>query len=61
MKVLKDLFVSMPSRKRKDGTFRDVVHPLNPETRSMIEDRVVQEYKTVMDMGGAHHSSMDEE
>lgn len=57
---IKGLFVSMPSRKRKDGTFRDVVHPLNPETRSMIEERVVQEYKSVMDLGG-HPSSHDEE
>jgi len=57
---IKGLFVSMPSRKRKDGTFRDVVHPLNPETRSMIEDRVVQEYKGMMELGSGHHS-VDEE
>ena len=57
---IKGLFVSMPSRKRKDGTFRDVVHPLNPETRSMIEDRVVQEYKRVMDLG-SEHRPVDEE
>jgi stage V sporulation protein G len=48
---LKGLFVSMPSRKRKDGTFRDVVHPLNPETRKMIEDCVVAAYKTVIEHG----------
>jgi stage V sporulation protein G len=40
-----DLFVSMPSRKRKDSTFRDIVHPLNSETRSMIEQAIVKEYK----------------
>jgi stage V sporulation protein G len=58
---IKGLFVSMPSRKRKDGTFRDVVHPLNVETRSMIEDRVVHEYKNVMDGGGGFNSSAEEE
>ncbi len=57
---IKGLFVSMPSRKRKDGTFRDVVHPLNPETRSMIEDRVVQEYRDVMDLGTGHTSAEQE-
>ena len=46
----KGLFVSMPSRKRKDGTFRDVVHPLNPETRSLIEERVIDEYNRVMEL-----------
>ena len=32
------LFVAMPSKKRKDGQFRDIAHPLNQETRAMIED-----------------------
>ena len=42
------LFVSMPSRKKKDGTFRDIVHPLNAEMRSSVEEKVVEEYnKTV--------------
>ena len=40
----KGLFVSMPSRKRKDGSFRDIVHPLNSETRKMIEDLIIEEY-----------------
>ena len=43
----KGLFVSMPSRRRKDGTFRDVVHPLNSETRDMIEKVIVAEYNTI--------------
>lgn len=38
------LFVSMPSRRRKDG-FRDIVHPLNSETRKLVEDSIVDEYK----------------
>lgn len=42
------LFVSMPSRKKKDGTFRDIVHPLNAEMRSSVEEKVIEEYnKTV--------------
>jgi len=40
-------FVSMPSRKRKDGTFRDIVHPLNPETRKTIESSIIKEYNRV--------------
>src|SRR5947209_20183911 len=56
----KGLFVSMPSRKRKDGTFRDVVHPLNPETRRMIEDKVVRSYRDVMEHGGDVLSDEDE-
>ncbi len=42
----KGFFVSMPSRRRKDGSFRDIVHPLDSETRKEIEDRIIEEYKT---------------
>ncbi|HVX00053.1 MAG TPA: septation regulator SpoVG [Candidatus Babeliaceae bacterium] len=40
----KGLFVSMPSRRRKDGTFRDIVHPLNTDMRKLIEDLVISEF-----------------
>ncbi len=40
----KGLFVAMPSRKRKDGTYRDTAHPLNNQTRDMIESKVLEEY-----------------
>ena len=39
------LFVAMPSKKRKDGQFRDIAHPLNQETRAMIEDAVFQAFE----------------
>lgn len=42
------LFVSMPSRKKKNGEFKDVAHPLNNETRQMIEERVLGEYERVL-------------
>jgi stage V sporulation protein G len=44
----KGLFVSMPSRRRKDGSFRDIVHPLNSETRQMIEDLIIKEYDATL-------------
>lgn len=48
----KGLFVSMPSRRRKDGSFRDIVHPLNADTRKMIEDTIIGEYLKVKDLPG---------
>lgn len=38
------LFVAMPSKKRKDGTYRDTAHPLDNQTRQMIESKVLEEY-----------------
>ncbi len=48
----KGFFVSMPSRGRKDGTFRDIVHPLNSDMRKIIEDTVIDEYKRVVGLEG---------
>jgi len=46
------LFVAMPSRRRKDGEFRDIAHPINNATRRMIEDAVLSEYERQLAMGG---------
>jgi len=46
------LFISMPSRKKKNGEFKDVAHPLNNETRRMIEDRILAEYDRVLQERG---------
>ena len=42
------LFISMPSRRRKRGGYRDVAHPLNNETRRMIEEGVLAEYQRAL-------------
>lgn len=39
------LFVAMPSKKRKDGQFRDIAHPLNQETRAEIEDIIFDAFE----------------
>ncbi len=39
------LFVAMPSKKKKDGTYRDIAHPLNNETRAKIEEAIIREYE----------------
>lgn len=38
-------FVAMPSRKRKDGTFQDIAHPINMKTREWMENQVITAYK----------------
>src|ERR1700722_20581784 len=38
------LFVAMPAKRRKDGTFKDIAHPLNSETREEMEKRILAEY-----------------
>ncbi|MCI5751225.1 MAG: septation regulator SpoVG [Oscillospiraceae bacterium] len=39
------LFVAMPSRKDENGIFRDIVHPISPEARQMIESQILDAYQ----------------
>lgn len=40
----KGLFVAMPSRRIGEGNYRDIAHPINSETRSMIEKEIFEVY-----------------
>ena len=37
-------FIVMPSRKNPDGTYRDIVHPINTEFRNTLEEAVIDAY-----------------
>ena len=39
------LFVAMPSRRRSDGTYQDIAHPINNQMRSVIEEQVLGLYR----------------
>ena len=45
------LFVAMPSKKRKDGTYRDTAHPLSSEMRQSIEAKVLGAYQSEVEKG----------
>ncbi len=51
------LFVSMPSKKRKNGSFRDIAHPLNNETRHRIEQEIIEEYRKVVAVEGGEEAA----
>lgn len=41
------LYVAMPSRRLRNGAFKDVVHPLSTETRRQLEEAILGEYQRV--------------
>jgi stage V sporulation protein G len=47
------LFVAMPAKRRKDGTFKDIAHPLNTETRERMERTILSEYDRELARGPA--------
>lgn len=40
------LFIAMPSRKTSTGGYRDIAHPINPETRAIFEEAILEAYNT---------------
>ena len=45
-------FVSMPSRRKKDGTFQDLAHPITNDLRKKIEDRVLDAFENELNRQG---------
>ena len=48
MKIIngnKGFFLSMPSKRRPDGTYQDIAHPVNGEMRRMLEEKVLEAYE----------------
>jgi stage V sporulation protein G len=39
------LFVAMPSRKDENGVFRDIVHPISPSARKLLEENILDAYE----------------
>ena len=39
------LFIAMPAKRRKDGSFKDIAHPLNNQMRQYLEEKVLSVYK----------------
>ena len=44
----KGLFVAMPSKQSGNGEFRDVAHPINAETRELLQRLILQAYEEAM-------------
>ncbi|HKJ84901.1 MAG TPA: septation regulator SpoVG [Spirochaetia bacterium] len=40
------VFIAMPSRKTRNGEFKDVAHPISSEFRNELQDRIVAAYES---------------
>ena len=45
----KGVFIAMPSRKAADGEYRDIAHPINTETRYMIQRIILERYEAALE------------
>ncbi|MBU1702377.1 MAG: SpoVG family protein [Candidatus Eisenbacteria bacterium] len=52
MKIIKGskgIFVAMPNRRKPDGTYQDLVHPINRGTRQEMEDQIIAKYLEMLE------------
>lgn len=47
------VYVAMPSRRLRNGSFRDIAHPLNTETRRSLDEAILREYERIVAERGA--------
>lgn len=38
------LFIAMPSKKKADGEYKDIAHPITQECRQMFQDAIIKAY-----------------
>ena len=43
------LFIAMPSRKASDGEYKDIAHPINTETRTSIQNLILEAYDKALE------------
>jgi len=64
MKIIggnKGLFVSMPSKRRPNGTYQDIAHPVNTDMRRMLERAVLDAYEREINKIGASGNIKEKE
>ncbi len=53
------LFIVMPSRKNHDNTYSDIVHPINSEFRSLLENAVLTAYNEALEQYNAESEAAE--
>jgi stage V sporulation protein G len=46
------MFVAMPARRKPDGKFQDVAHPINADARAYLERLVLEVYMQALEASG---------
>jgi len=52
-------FIVMPSRRNPDGTYRDIVHPINSDFRAYVEKAVLEKYRSELESYDFENESED--
>ena len=42
------LFIAMPSRRTPDNEYKDIAHPINIETRELLQNSILEKYHSTL-------------
>jgi len=42
------LFIAMPSRQNREGEYKDIAHPINSETRELLQSAILEAYEKAL-------------
>ena len=57
----KGVFVAMPSRRSPDGVYRDIVHPINTEFRSLLVKMIIDRYEQEKESQAIEQSGLQDD
>jgi stage V sporulation protein G len=40
------VFIAMPSRKTRNGEYKDIAHPITPDFRARLQERILEAYES---------------
>jgi len=43
------IFIAMPSRRTKNGEYKDIVHPISTTFRTQLQEKILSEYEKMGD------------
>lgn len=52
----KGLFIAMPSRRAIDGEYRDIAHPINSTTRTLMQSHIMEKYELALEAEASAYS-----
>ena len=53
-------FIVMPSRQNPDGTYRDIVHPINAQVRATLEEAVIKAFEEALEAAKQEAANTEE-
>jgi stage V sporulation protein G len=53
------VFIAMPSRKTRTGEYKDIAHPIHPDFRALLQEKIIAAYENAPATEASRPEDMD--